>query len=652
MNYYERSVAIFALGLVFTAFLARLWPPLALLAVPLVLALGEEVLLWIYTRVAPLEPVRVLYEDGKLKAAYDPRHKLYHVFWRAEPVHSLYGIAAAPRLHELYAKLSLQRGEWLAYIVLGEEKYLRYTARRLLPERVKAIEAVLKEYYVLKPAPVWLSSRKTPAKWPYLASLIFLPLAALGSVWFLVLMPIWALLYRRVRRWYREPYFMFAFSHMSRAPALPAAREMLEGMAAAESAAFGMMQKWAVAFTDWPPQELQKMFSRVYEGRDTAKRIIRMQELTPLLERIARFNERPVLLYPFGTADVHSMWLSRDWAASLDFWLLRHGVKALSHDLARFPLFYGGKMLTVGREVQLGVDRFGRPVYVDLDALPTVHGVILGASGMGKSWTVGSWLNILSDAKINIIVVDPHGDYIKWAGLKGAQVLEVPAVLPEDMPAVLAKSAWFHRLLQEYGYEPIKSEAGVKSWLARILAPKGISPKYEKVEKNRHLVISISTLKKDEAMMALFYGMLLIYLLELYIEQRVEKVQTLIVFDEARLISKSGRTVLNDILESIIQGARKYGIAIWFVLQLETQLERDLLRSASLQLIFGGGEDVVLPMAEVLKLDQADVSYLLTSVTPREASLSGQPYAMAVLRVKPRSLKYHMRIPLDPALKS
>ncbi|WP_258870502.1 ATP-binding protein [Pyrobaculum aerophilum] len=255
-------------------------------------------------------------------------------------------------------------------------------------------------------------------------------------MWFLLLIPVWALLYRRVRKWYREPYLMYALSHMSRATALPAAREMLEGMAAAESAAFGMMQKWAVAFTDWPPQELQKMFSRVYEGRDTAKRIIRMQELAPLLERMAKFNERPVLLYPFGVADVHSMWLVQDWAASLDFWVLKHGVKALSHDLARFPIFYGGKMLAVGREVQLGFDRFGRPVYVDLDALPTVHGVILGASGMGKSWTVGSWLNILSKVGVRIIITDPHGDYVKWALLNGAQVLEVPAVLPEDMPGV------------------------------------------------------------------------------------------------------------------------------------------------------------------------------------------------------------------------
>lgn len=651
MNYYEKSAAILALGLVFAAILAKLWPPLALLAVPLVLALGEEVLLWAYTRVAPLEPIRVLYEDGRIKAAYDPRHKLYHVFWRAEPVHSLYGIAAAPRLQELYTKLSLQRGEWLAYIVLGEEKYLRYTTRRLIPERVRAIEAVLKEYYVLKPAPVWLSSRKVPARWPYLTSLVFLPLAALSSVWFLAYIPIWLMIYRRVRKWYREPYLMFAFSHMSRATALPAAREMLEGMAAAESAAFGMMQKWAVAFTDWPPQELQKMFSRVYEGRDTAKRIIRMQELAPLLERMARFNERPVLLYPFGVADVHSMWLVQDWAASLDFWVLKHGIKALSHDLARFPIFYGGKMLTVGREVQLGFDRFGRPVYVDLDALPTVHGVILGASGMGKSWTVGSWLNVISKKDVRIIAIDPHGDYVNWARLNNAQVIEIPVQLPKDFAKILAESEWFHRLLQEYGFEPIKSEAGVKAWLERLLAPKGIKPDYVDVGEG-HLVFSISTLKKDEAMMALFYGMLLVYFLWQYIEHRVERVQTLIVFDEARLISKSGRTVLTDILESIVQGARKYGIAIWFVLQLETQLERDLLRSASLQLIFGGGEDVVKPMAEVLVLDRDDVSYLLTSVTPREASLSGQPYAMAVLRVKPRNLKYHMRIPLDPALKS
>ncbi|MCU7786329.1 DUF87 domain-containing protein [Pyrobaculum sp. 3827-6] len=653
MNYYDKTLALFGLSLLAIAIMAKAYPPLALLAVLPVVAWGEEVLVWIHTRVAPLEPLRVAHREPGVEAAFDPRRGLYHVFWRAEPIHSVYGISAAPRLHEMYAKLSLRRGEWVAYFVWGDRKYIRYTARRLAPERLRQVELILKEYYVLNKAEPWLSSRKQPGRWPYLTALLFIPLALISSGWFLLAIPLWLFVYRRVRRWYRVPYLLLSLSHVSRASFLPASREMLEAMASAEAAAFGMMEKWAVAFTDMPPEVVHKKFVKVYEGRDTGKRLIRIRELSEFVERMARYNERPILLYPYGSKDLHSIYMTQDWIATYDFWALRNGVKALSHDLSRFPMFYGGKLLAVGREVVLAYDRFGRPVSVDLDALPTVHGVVIGASGLGKSWTVGSWLGVLAEAGVDVVVVDPHGDYLKWAVLHGAQVVEVPEELPSDMPEVLSRSMWFRRLAGEYGLDAGENAEAVKAVLERMASMAGYSPRFVDVG-GRHVVFSVYKARKDAALQAFFYGVLLVYLLAKHVDERVERVRTVIVFDEARLISKRGvpgYSTLSSMLEEIVMGGRKYGLAIWFVLQLETQLEHDLLRSASVQLLFGGGEDVVKPLAHVLYLDEADTAYLLTTVTPREASLSGQPYAMAIMRIKPRNLKYHVKIPLDPRLK-
>ena len=88
-----------------------------------------------------------------------------------------------------------------------------------------------------------------------------------------------------------------------------------------------------------------------------------------------------------------------------------------------------------------------------------------------------------------------------------------------------------------------------------------------------------------------------------------------------------------------------------FILQLETQLPLDLIRSAAIQLILSGNEMFVKGAAQSLYLEQTDVNFLLAAKTPGEAALGGWPTAMGVLRMDPRNIKYHVYIPLDRRLK-
>ncbi|MEM4438850.1 MAG: DUF87 domain-containing protein [Pyrobaculum sp.] len=652
MKYYNRVLLLFAGGLLFVAITAPQWPPVALLLIPLILMHGEDFLVWLYSRFAPIEPIRVKHPDDE-RCAYDPRHKLYHWLWKVEPNRSLFGVESAEAIHELYNKLSLQRGEWFTYVTIGDEKFVRFTSRRFDPARVKQIEAVLNEFYVTTREGAWVGPRGRPLrKWPYLTAAFWLFYSFLGGAWVLAaVLPLWLWITHRFVTGYVEVPLMVRFTHRSLAESWPASRQILELLAGADARIYASMPRWAVVFTDRPPMDIVKKFQRTYEGRDTGKRLVRLGELAPLLERISQHNERPITIFPFGTADVHTQNLSLDYLAQAELWRLKDGVKALTGDLMRFPIFYGGQLLGKGRYITLAYDRFGRPVSVPIDSLPNVHGVIIGGSGMGKSWTVASWLTMLSE-HVSIIIIDPHGDYVRWGQRHGARIYRVPAELPKDMPNLLYKSRWFAEVAMAFNMETPRDADAVKSLLEKAAAMRDITPNWEEFE-GKHVVFDISLIgESDAAAEAFWAASLLVYLLEKFRGRRSEELKTLIVFDEAAILTEYAvGQVFARMLRRMTAGGRKYGFGVWFIAQLEEQLDRQIIRLASLQLFLGGGEDIVEPMAEAVKLKKSDVEYLLTALTPYETSLSGQPYAMAVLRIKPRNIKYHVKIPLIPDLK-
>ncbi|MGC9171125.1 MAG: helicase HerA domain-containing protein [Thermoproteus sp.] len=646
MSPYGRSLLLFLSSLALIAAAASAWPPLGALSAVPVLVWGEDVVLWLYTRARPVEPVRVPYGDG-FQAAYDPAHRLYHWLWDAEPVQSVLGVEAAARLHELYSKLSLGPGESIAFVALGDWKLVRFTSRRYDPARVGQIEAALREFYVLARRRPWLSSPKPVAPWPYLAALAFLPMALLASGWALLGAAAWLWAVKRFRSRYREPAIPLSFSHMSKASALPASRDMLETMASAEAAAFADMERWAVAFADRPPEEVYKKFVKTYEGRDTGRRLIRIRELSEFVERMAKYNERPVLLYVYGSRDLHSLSLSRDWLAAADFWILRSGVRALSHDLARFPLLYGGRTLPVGRELVLGLDRFGRPVSIDVDALPSAHAVFIGGTGSGKSWTVATWALRLAELGVDLVVLDPHGDYRELARLVGARVVEVPAELPRGL-AGLSRSKELRAVLREFGVEPVErgGEIDVERTLSQIRPFRWVD-----VDR-RHVVYAMDSIAGDEDLLAFYLSLLLVYHYAAHAGRRHERLKTAVIVDEARLLGSGGESYALRKLASLALGGRKWGFAVWLVAQSHDDLPRRVLRSASFVLIYSGNYIYLSDAAADLRLAREDQVYLQSSTTPAEAAASsGQPYAMGVLVVGQRGLKYHVKIPLDARLK-
>lgn len=86
------------------------------------------------------------------------------------------------------------------------------------------------------------------------------------------------------------------------------------------------------------------------------------------------------------------------------------GIQALTGDLAPFTPFtlYPPRLDSKG--FYLGRDNIDRPVYLDIDALPSLHGVILGTTGSGKS-TLARHIALEAWKKgIKVWVIDPHGE--------------------------------------------------------------------------------------------------------------------------------------------------------------------------------------------------------------------------------------------------
>jgi len=654
------------------AFAAALYPhpATALALVAAAYLWGRWLLLWLYGHKWPLEPYRERVEIGQYTAAYDPRRKIYHILWKAEPTRSEFGISAAQVIHEMYASLALQPGEYVSVVQLGNERYIRYSTKIPDESRIFHVESVLRTYFVLH-RDLWLSGKIKPRRWLYYAAAAPLALALINPAYiaaaFILLYHAW-----NVRRWYREAELFLSIEAVSTKRDIGTSRQTLELYASAEASAIAKMQKWAVVFTPRPEQSVEKEFGKAYES-PVEKRgvVVKLHKTSQLLERMLKYDERPIYMQVFGSQDLATqLEIRRDPLANVLFWTPSgsYMTKALSHDLTRVPIFYGGKLMSSGRKLPVGVDRFGRPVEVDIDSLPVAHAVILGPSGMGKSWTVGTLAFRLAQFDdLRLVIVDPHGDYVPLARLIGARVLRVPQQVPPL--GSLENNRYFRMLLMEFGLASPAGDGSVsaKAAVEAMAKAAGVEePEEANLEGVKHVVWDLRPLKHDSAAQAFFVSLILLwYLVQQSERPFAEKVETVVIVDEAALLMHSARVTevgvaTNAVLSLIRQfslGGRKYGLAIWLIAQLADHLPEDVIKSAGFVLQLGGTLRALERSVKVLMLDRDDVQYLISATTPREtvgglsASPGKKPYAMGVIELSPRQIKYHVKIPLEVAIK-
>jgi hypothetical protein len=644
-------------------------PLTALMAIAATALWGEWLLLWLYSMRWPLEPYREKVQIGGYVAAFDPRRKIYHVLWKAEPTRSEFGIASAQVVHEMFASLALNPSEYIAVIQLEKDRYIRYSTKNPDESRISHVESVLRTYFVLH-RDLWVSGRIKPRRWLYYAAAAPLVFGLLNPAYLLI----GALLLHhahQIRRWYREAELFFSFETASTKRDLGTSRQSLETFAGAEATAIAKMEKWAVVFAPRPEQSVEKDFGKAYESISEKRGVVvRLHKTSQLLERMLKYDERPIYMQVFGSQELATqLEVKKDALANVLFWTPSgsYMTKALTHDLSRAPIFYGGKLMSSGRKLPVGVDRFSRPVEIDIDSMPTSHSVILGPSGMGKSWAVATLLKRLADSHkdLKIVVVDPHGDYVPLARLIGADVYEVPRHIPPLKP--LENSRYLYMLLMEFGLVQPGADGAVdvKEAVKAVAKVAGVEEPEEVDAGAKHVVWDLRQLKHDAAAQAFFVSLILLwYLTQWGSRPQAERVETVIVVDEAALLMHTAKAtetgmITNTILTLIRQlsmGGRKYGFALWLIAQLARHVPEDVVENAGFVLQLGGTTRALKKSLEVLALDRYDYEYLRSATTPREsvggAAVAGsRPYAMGLLYVSPRDLKYHVKISLDPTLK-
>ncbi len=378
-------------------------------------------------------------------------------------------------------------------------------------------------------------------------------------------------------------------------------------------------------------REKGKAYMRLLEVKNAVDRISE-GETTLSLSMIICSTSTPIL-FAYGSGTVSDLLVS--------------GSPALSGDIIALVPLYSGSLTLEGSqtsEIVLGVDKHEKEVRVDLGALPSCHMLILGPSGMGKTWTARTLVKKLLEKGVNIVIVDPHGEYSKYF----PELRHV--VVPKSLPNIfevheLSKSERIHKLIR--AIEPYVNQeclSEVYSALTRVyslnlqdnphLALKEISRFLETgstckilIERIREIysqcnivdieylshscIIDLSPLLTSPDLVQLF-SVLIVDLLYTYLVSRRDKSRqlSLILVDEAYFLLASPLT------ELIVRGFRKFNVGIVLITQTLSSVSSDVLQNIGLFLVLGGSDAYVSSLLSYLDLSKEDVEWLLGAVPP------------------------------------
>ncbi len=325
-------------------------------------------------------------------------------------------------------------------------------------------------------------------------------------------------------------------------------------------------------------------------------------------------------------------------------------VYSLTNDIAMLIPMHSssGTVYESSRRIFLGYDRSGREVLIDIDSLPNNHIIIVGPTGMGKSWTCKTVLTELVKNDISIIVIDPHGEYVPYLREKYDDVLEVR--FPESFVNIFEIGdtslqdkmyRLFTSLCEVLNYEipphildiveqiyqkakpdPVKMltelTANVDDYILRLFFKK-LLDYYSKcriipiTEISRHKIVVFNFKKVLSDVDVLRFLMLMLtdllysYLSSLEISQ---KLRYIITIDEAYYIMNSR------IIELSVKGLRKLGVGILLITQTVDNIRNDILQNIGLSIILGGPDPYVESISSTYLLNYDDVLWLSTSLPP------------------------------------
>jgi Type II secretory pathway, ATPase PulE/Tfp pilus assembly pathway, ATPase PilB len=148
---------------------------------------------------------------------------------------------------------------------------------------------------------------------------------------------------------------------------------------------------------------------------ENPKAIPKASQWAMVLERINERGEEPVraMLALDRQSSIPLLFTTRT-TTQMHLWSMP-SIDELGYDLAVIPIFHGGRVLSesLRARVYLGRDRENNELWIDLDSLPSGFGLVVGPTGMGKTKTMKRILLELVGRGINVLILDPHGEYLR-----------------------------------------------------------------------------------------------------------------------------------------------------------------------------------------------------------------------------------------------
>ena len=648
------------------------YKPLALLLIPLLIY--RETRDWLidglYSLIFPgLAPRLEVLDDY----VFDYRNNTAHVFYTAEPlfdISRLSGSQYVNLVNEFIRRLSLMPNEAFTFIRLGDNKYVRLS-RRVEPSEnglkeftnwVKSKEVLLRQYFILSPVTgselrKLVGFPRNPSTIRLIAVLALIDFAGflfMGIYGLIALLVLNALAVRA-----RHNYSVIKggglgkLSHKLTASGLLFTKPSEEDLRSIAEAFIASNNNFMVSISGNPGFRGEVARTVVSSHtklivHENPKAIPKASQWAVVLERINERGEEPVkaMVALSKPSSIPLLFTTRS-TTQMHVWAFP-SIDELGYDLAVIPMFHGGRVLSesLRARVYLGRDRENNELWIDLDSLPSGFGLVVGPTGMGKTWTVSTILYRLMKSGIKVLILDPHGEYLRIPGIEPIDItrkfinmfeldgvtdaerinrlllnFEVLGIRPESILPDL-KAIYANGLYKDFfkAMEFIRARADdelVGLALDRLMSYLENAEVVPISELLNNKALLFSTVRSSPDLMSFLMGAVVDHVHTYMMSQSIsEHLQQLMVIDEAYFV------LSNPLMEYIVRGARKFGLGTVMVSQTITGINEDILQNIPLMIVLGGSDAYVNEVAKVLNLTSEDVKWLTTALPPHMAGLT------------------------------
>jgi hypothetical protein len=671
------------------------YKPLSLLLIPLLIY--RETRDWLidglYSLIFPgLAPRLEVFEDY----VFDYRNNIAHVFYTAEPlfdISRLSGQQYVNLVNEFVRRLSLMPNEIFSFIRLGEDKYIRLS-RKIEPSEsglkefidwVKAKEILLRQYFIL--SLVEKSELKRLVGFPrppsttrlvaFLALLDFAGFILMG-VYGLAALLVLNVLAIKARHNYSviKGGELGRLSHRLSASGLLFTKPSEEDLRSIAEAFIASNSNFMLSISGNPG--FRGEVSRTVVSSHTKlivhenpRAIPKASQWSIVLERINERGEEPVkaMLALDRQSTVPLLFTTKS-TTQMHVWTFP-SIDELGYDLAVIPIFHGGRVLSesLRARVYLGRDRENNELWIDLDSMPSGFGLVVGPTGMGKTWSVSTLLYRLMRSGIKVLILDPHGEYLRIPGIEPVDItrkfinifeldgvtdaerinrlllnFEVLGIRPEailpDLKAIYANGLYrdFFKAMEFIRARSDDELVGLA--LDRLVSYLGNAEVVPISELMNNKALLFSSVRSSPDLMSFLMGVVTEHVHTHMMSQSIsEHLQQLMVIDEAYFVLN------NPLMEYIVRGARKFGLGTIMITQTITGIDSNVLQNIPLMIILGGSDAYVNEVAKVLNLTSEDIRWLTTALPPHMAGLTTK----ALVITGP--IKRQATIELEPAIK-